>query len=141
MNKTLNFAKLNCLYTLIIFYTLFQATCGDGVVFAFGKNDWGQIGNGTIKNQMKPLKISHDKKFIDIASHWRAYTSIGLSSENVYYVWGELNENKFLRPEETNFKTLDEIFENFGLDTSGNFENDAHSILENGCFEKDYSLI
>jgi alpha-tubulin suppressor-like RCC1 family protein len=74
-----------------------------GVIYTFGKNEHEQIGNGTTENQSKPMKLFHEKKFINIASYWRSNVSIGLSSDNVHYVWGEFNDEKILRPKQTGF--------------------------------------
>jgi alpha-tubulin suppressor-like RCC1 family protein len=61
----------------------------DGVICGFGDNHFGQIGILTKENQIKPTKLNHEKKFIDIASHWNYSISIALSGDNVFYIWGE----------------------------------------------------
>ncbi len=50
----------------------------DGFIYWFGN---GMSG----RNQFKPEKLNHEKRFIDIASHWNEGISIALSFDNVYY--------------------------------------------------------
>jgi alpha-tubulin suppressor-like RCC1 family protein len=113
----------------------------DGFIYAFGNNDCGQIGNGKIEKQMKPFKLTHEKKFVDIASYWRNNISISLSSDNVYFIWGEFKGEKILKLTETKFDTLDKIFASLNLDRSVNFENDNDLIFKNGYFEKYFTEI
>ncbi len=71
-----------------------KITCGafhcllltkNGDIFAFGSNNFGQVGNGMIgKNQFKPEKVNHENIFIDIAAHFDESISIALSFDNTY---------------------------------------------------------
>ncbi len=74
------------------------------VIYAFGYNNFGQSRNGTKEIQIKPAKLNHERKFIDIASHWSRGISIALSSDNIYYVWGNC-KNDILIPRETRLKS------------------------------------
>jgi hypothetical protein len=83
----------------------------DGV-YAFGWNLWGQIGNGNREDQLTPVKLSHEIKFIDIAAHSSLNISVSLSIDNIYYVWGECKKEPFSTPIKTNFRTFAEVFNN-----------------------------
>jgi alpha-tubulin suppressor-like RCC1 family protein len=84
----------------------------DGVIYAFGDNKFGQLGNGDNKNQTQPTKIEHGKKFKDIATHNFESLSMALSFDNIYYVWGNCGE-EILIPIETNFNSFNEAFTHY----------------------------
>jgi RCC1 and BTB domain-containing protein len=56
----------------------------DGDIYAFGDNECGQVGNGTVKEQRFPIKLKLNNKFIDIASH--EYISMSQSIDGICYV-------------------------------------------------------
>jgi serine/threonine protein kinase len=85
----------------------------DGVIYAFGCNLLGQIGNGNKETQLRPVKLSHEIKFIDIAAHSSLNISVSLSVENICYVWGYCKKEYFSTPIKTNFKTFAEVFNNY----------------------------
>jgi hypothetical protein len=85
----------------------------DGVIYAFGCNFWGQIGNGNKESQLRPVKLNHEKKFIDIAAHSSLDISVSLSIDNMSYVWGECKKEYFYTPIKTNFRTFAEVFNNY----------------------------
>jgi hypothetical protein len=82
----------------------------DGVIYAFGDNYWGQLGNGKTENQLIPVKLEYENKFIDIAAHFSLNISVSLSVDNIYYVWGECDEENILIPINTNFNSFNEVF-------------------------------
>jgi alpha-tubulin suppressor-like RCC1 family protein len=82
----------------------------DGIIYGFGYNQFGQIGIVTKENQTKPKKLNHEKKFIDIASHWNYNISMALTNDRVFYVWGEFYKQSFSIPTETMFKSFNAIF-------------------------------
>ncbi|CAG2175839.1 unnamed protein product [Oppiella nova] len=67
-------------------HTLLLST--DGYMYALGGNNWGQIGNGTQRNQSTPVLIAPEMRFKDIVVHYDHTLSIGVSVHNEYYVWG-----------------------------------------------------
>jgi hypothetical protein len=85
----------------------------DGFIYAFGFNLWGQIGNGYKGSQLRPVKLSHEMKFIDIAAHSSLNISVLLSVENICYVWGKCKTEYFYTPIKTNFRTCAEVFNNY----------------------------
>jgi alpha-tubulin suppressor-like RCC1 family protein len=72
-----------------------KITCGEshslfstnnGVIYAFGGNFFGQIVNGMERDFKTPIKLNHEKRFIDIASHWNTFISIAQSLDNMCYI-------------------------------------------------------
>jgi alpha-tubulin suppressor-like RCC1 family protein len=85
----------------------------DKDIYAFGENDAGQVGNPTQDNQLTPFKTSIQNKFIDIAAHNFYDFSAAQTTNGVYYVWGNCGQESNTEPKETNFKSFNEIFENY----------------------------
>jgi alpha-tubulin suppressor-like RCC1 family protein len=64
----------------------------DGDVWAWGRNDQGQLGIGTTTNSKSPARVTTTGDYVDIScgdSHSMALTSGGL-----VYVWGNNNEKQ-----------------------------------------------
>jgi alpha-tubulin suppressor-like RCC1 family protein/tRNA A-37 threonylcarbamoyl transferase component Bud32 len=124
-----------------------KITCGEthsllltnnGVIYAFGNNILGQIGNGMKGCIETPIKLNHEKRFIDIASHWRANISIAQSLDNKYYIWGDCNEQNILIPTETKLRSFNEIlvhYSGYCLEMSEKFIEFNELIFENGFYE------
>jgi alpha-tubulin suppressor-like RCC1 family protein len=85
----------------------------DKDIYVFGKNDVGQVGNRTQDNELTPFKISIQNKFIDIAAHYFYDFSAAQTANGEYYVWGNCGQESNTEPKETNFKSFNEIFENY----------------------------
>jgi alpha-tubulin suppressor-like RCC1 family protein len=131
-----------------------KITCGayhsilltkDGFIYAFGNNSLGQIGNGMVgKIQLIPKKLNHEKRFIDIASHWSANLSIAQSFDNIYYVWGYCKEEYILSPIETKFKSFNEILVHFNgnsLEVSEKFIEFNDLFFNDGYYERVFDEI
>jgi len=105
-------------------------------IYAFGSNFFGQmIGS----NQIKPEKLNHEKKFIDIASHWSAKISIARSLDNLYYVWSYCKEENILSSIESERKSFNEILVHFDGNSaaiSEKFIEFDHLFLSNGYYER-----
>jgi alpha-tubulin suppressor-like RCC1 family protein len=63
----------------------------DRVIYGFGNNEVGQIGNGIKQRKTIPTKLYPEKKFIDIVLHLNYNLSMALSDDNVFYVQCEFN--------------------------------------------------
>jgi alpha-tubulin suppressor-like RCC1 family protein len=117
----------------------------DGNIYSFGYNEFGQIGNNNLRNQLIPRKISFSVKFIDIASHFRYNISIALSDNNIYYIWGKCGKENNMSPKETQFKSLNEIFLNFNqitykpIQIISEFEILMNSFSDNELNEKNFN--
>jgi alpha-tubulin suppressor-like RCC1 family protein len=131
-----------------------KITCGaihslfltnNGVIYAFGDNSLGQIGNGMKGNIEKtPKKLNHEKRFIDIASHWRTYLSIAQSLDNKYYVWGHCKEENILIPIETKLKSFNEILVSYSencLEMSEKFIEFNDLFISDGFYEREFDEI
>ena len=60
------------------------AVLEDGSLWAWGRNDAGQIGNGTYVNQAEPVKIMDDVVFVAAAST----SSMAITSDGTLWAWG-----------------------------------------------------
>ena len=84
-----------------------KAVCGrdhtlllteDGHVYAFGRNDYGQVGNGSTISQFKPVCLNIRIKFKDIISENGNNLSLAISEDNQYYIWGLAQNKSALKP-------------------------------------------
>jgi alpha-tubulin suppressor-like RCC1 family protein len=116
----------------------------DGVIYAFRDNIYGQIRYEIEGKQLILKKLKCEKRFIDIASHWKENISIALSFDGIYYVWDNCGEENILISNETKFKSFNEIFNNyFGYSFEVDVEllefNDL--VFRNGYYEKNFEKI
>jgi RCC1 and BTB domain-containing protein len=130
-----------------------KITCGaihsllltnNGVIYAFGGNFRSQIGNGMKGDIETPIKLNHEMRFIDIASHWRAWISIAQSLDNKYYIWGDCKEQNILIPTETKLKSFNEIlvhYYGYCLEMSEKFIEFNDLLFENGYYERVYDEV
>jgi hypothetical protein len=130
-----------------------KITCGqahsllltnNGVIYAFGHNFYGEIGNGMQEHIKTPIKLNHEKRFIDIASHWSAAISISQSSDNKYYIWGYCKEQNILIPTETKLKSFNEILvhnSGYCLEMSEKLIEFNDLFFENGYYERVFDEI
>jgi hypothetical protein len=108
----------------------------DGVIYAFGYNYCGQLGIGNKESQLRPVELSHEIKFIDIATHSSLNISVSLSVEKIFYVWGDCKIKYFYTPIKTNFRTFAEVFNNY---TSTRYEISEKLIeFEDQLFRSGY---
>jgi hypothetical protein len=86
----------------------------DGYIYAFGHNEFGELGNQKEENELSPHRIKIETKFIDISSRWfySSGISIALSQNRIYY-WGKCGEEIIRKPKPINFKSFVEIYANF----------------------------
>jgi alpha-tubulin suppressor-like RCC1 family protein len=85
----------------------------DGFIYAFGRNQSGELGNQKEENELSPHRIKIETKFIDISSHWNNYISIALSQNGIYFIWGKCGEEIIQTPKPTELKSFVEIYANF----------------------------
>jgi alpha-tubulin suppressor-like RCC1 family protein len=84
----------------------------DGYIYAFGSNEYGELGNQKEENELSPHRIITETKFIDISSRWNQEISIALSQNGICYIWGECGEERIRKPEPTEFESFYEIMPN-----------------------------
>ena len=91
------------------YHSLLLSTDGD--IYAFGCNQFGQIGNGNKMNQNNPFKIITGNKFSDIGSHPLSSISVAMSqTTGNCFVWGESDAEALTSPRETPLQSLHDIF-------------------------------
>jgi alpha-tubulin suppressor-like RCC1 family protein len=111
----------------------------DGVIYALGypyscRDD---IGNNGIEQKLK--KLDHVKIFLDIASHYCESTSIALSFDNIFYIWGGCKENIFAIQIGTEFKSFNQIFSHYFdyySEISEELIEFTDSFFQNGFYKK-----
>jgi hypothetical protein len=81
----------------------------DGDIYAFGKNDCGQIGNGCFEKQIVPAKINCEAKFVDIYAHYGFSFSIAWSVNYTYYIFGKFGNEIIETPAVSNYQSFNEI--------------------------------
>jgi alpha-tubulin suppressor-like RCC1 family protein len=82
----------------------------DGEIYAFGNNEFGQLGIENLDNKSFPTKIPNEKKFSDIASHFHSNMSFAKSNDNIFYYWGKCGDQIVSKPKETNFHSFNDLF-------------------------------
>jgi alpha-tubulin suppressor-like RCC1 family protein len=82
----------------------------DGDIYAFGCNEFGQIGNGNKTNQLSPTKINSPQKFEDISCNHLLNISVAKADNDYCYVWGECEKKSFSTPQKTKMKSFNEVF-------------------------------
>jgi alpha-tubulin suppressor-like RCC1 family protein len=102
----------------------------DGDIYAFGSNNWGQIGNNCFSNQMIPQKLYSSVKYTEITSHFRYNISIAVSVDNTFYVWGKCGGKVIKSPKETKFNSMNDIFINFLQITNKSFRTTFVSDID-----------
>jgi alpha-tubulin suppressor-like RCC1 family protein len=136
--KNVSFKKISCgkCHSLLL--------SNDGVIYAFGDNRWGQIGNGSKEMLPTPVKLTHTNRFIDIASNFMEDISSSLSIDNLFYVWGKCKEEIFITPFQTTYASFDEIFSNFTFiqyEPSKQLIDFNDSLFRYGYYKREYTQI
>lgn len=128
--------------------TIMKISCGQGhslllsdggEIYTLGNNCCGQLGLGNRENQRTPVKLNHEKKFVDIDCHWSKDISIALSSDEIYYAWGECGIEDHLLPIETGFKSSNDLFDHYSyynLSLSQELTRFEFGFIRDGFFEK-----
>jgi hypothetical protein len=82
----------------------------DGDIYAFGCNEFGQIGNGNKTDQLSPSKINGPQKFEEISCNLLLNISVAKADNDYCYVWGECENESFSTPQKTEMKSFNEVF-------------------------------
>ena len=72
----------------------------DGIVYSWGNNNYGQLGDGTLVNRRIPVAVNASgslagKRFVKIAAGYD--TSFAIDSDGVLYSWGDNNHGQLGR--------------------------------------------
>lgn len=76
---------LNNIIAIAAGYTMSIALRSDGTVWSWGRNDYGQLGNGTLINSMVPVQVSGLTDIVQIGAGTHA---IALRSDGTMWAWG-----------------------------------------------------
>jgi hypothetical protein len=134
--KNISFKKISCgqRHSLLL--------SNDGVIYAFGDNRFGQIGNGDKEKHAKTVKLTHYEKFTDIASSFIEDISVSQSIDNNFYVWGKCGKEIHTTPFLINFKSFDEVFSNFSCIQYKSCNSRVKDFLfRDGYFESEFTII
>jgi len=85
----------------------------EGHIYVFGENNKIQLGNIYLRKLSPPFKLNISGKYSDIASHSFHDFSVALSTNGIYYIWGEFDNKVYEEPTPTDFSSLDEIYAKF----------------------------
>ncbi|OXM87400.1 fibronectin type III domain-containing protein [Paenibacillus rigui] len=78
--------RINDVFSIAAGYEHSLALKNDGTVWSWGRNDFGQLGNGTTANQSYPVQVSGLSNISAIAAGW--YNSVALKSDGTVWTWG-----------------------------------------------------
>lgn len=72
-------------------YEHYAVICKDHSLWMWGRNDYGQIGNGTVEYQERPVKIMDDVEKVQLFS----FSSAAIQSDGSLWGWGDNFDNRF----------------------------------------------
>lgn len=75
----------------------------DGTLWTWGRNDEGQLGDGTTANKYSPVKIGTDSDWVDVYAG--GYHTLALKSDGTLWTWGA-NNNGQLGDGTTTFRSV-----------------------------------
>jgi hypothetical protein len=107
--NNLSIHKISCGYK----HSLLLTTDGD--IYSCGSNSYSELGFEKIGKTNKILKLKSNYKFADISSHAYRNLSMGLTISGIYLIWGKWGENVIETPQETKFRSFNEILVNVGM--------------------------
>jgi hypothetical protein len=117
----------------------------DEHIYAFGLNDFGEVGNGKIRVQKFPIKLELNNKFIDIASHPYYSISMSQSIDGIYYVFGKFQGKDVLSPQLTKYESFEDILIsnniNYNIKTFEKLIEFKDSFVKNGFYSKNFENI
>jgi len=70
----------------------------DGTLWAWGRNDYGQLGNGTQDDEYDPTQIGEDDKWVSVSAG-RNHT-VAIKSDGTLWAWGEDDQQQLGNGEE-----------------------------------------
>ena len=62
------------------------AVKSDGRLWAWGRNNYGQVGDGTTTDSLSPVQIGSDNKWVMVSAG--VYHSLGVKSDGTLWAWG-----------------------------------------------------
>ncbi|GAB6032349.1 RCC1 and BTB domain-containing protein 2 [Chamberlinius hualienensis] len=87
------------------------ALSDEGMLYGWGDNSYGQLGNGRRDNRAIPQRVAANiERVVDIAAFHYNYLSAALTQLCQVYVWGQCRGQTVPFPKETLFHSLHEVF-------------------------------
>ncbi|KYN38601.1 RCC1 and BTB domain-containing protein 1 [Trachymyrmex septentrionalis] len=92
------------------------ALTDDKKIYAWGRNDDGQLGIGSKTTSCKPIMIKHETgiKWVDIAALNCSNISVAVSEEGRVYVWGNCHGESIVTPTVTPFSNMHDAIARYG---------------------------
>jgi hypothetical protein len=118
--------KISCGYKHSILLTT------DGDIYLCGSNSYSELGFEKIGQTNKILKLKSRYKFDDISSYAYRSLSMGLTIDGIYLIWGKWGENIIETPQETKFRSFNEILVNVGMKFDSNIFT-KKTLIYNDC--------
>jgi hypothetical protein len=113
-------------------------------VYAFGSNEFGQLGRNDIGKSFVPLRIDCESElnFTEIASHFSCNFSAALQDGQIVYTWGKCLERKLTRPTiSNNFEKVNDVFNKYMRISYEPFKFDFdynEYLIQNGRYEREF---
>jgi len=64
----------------------------DGTLWAWGNNEAGQLGDGTLSDSHTPIHIGSDNDWVEVAAG--IYHSLAVKTDGTLWFWGSLDYNR-----------------------------------------------
>jgi alpha-tubulin suppressor-like RCC1 family protein len=68
--------------------TLIHGIAGSGTLWAWGRNQAGQLGNGNTTNSNKPVEVLNDRRFIALSLNANSSHTVALDAGGTVQAWG-----------------------------------------------------
>jgi alpha-tubulin suppressor-like RCC1 family protein len=88
-NPTMEVTNLSGVVTIVVGENHGLAAKDDGTVWAWGLNNWGQLGDGTTNNRTAPVQVSGLYGIVDVAAGFSH--SLALRYDGTVWAWGNNN--------------------------------------------------
>ena len=113
------------------------ALTDEGSLYAWGANSYGQLGVGNKSNCSTPMRAAEDiGRIIEVAATHYSHISAAVSHiTSSCYMWGQVHGQSCVKPVETPFRNLHEVFSSFSTPAVTPYQMEAEmpqgpSILE-----------
>ncbi|XP_007910714.1 RCC1 and BTB domain-containing protein 1 isoform X1 [Callorhinchus milii] len=100
-----------CVQQIVCGYAHTLALTDEGLLYAWGANNYGQLGTGNKTNQPVPALINMEKeRVVEIAACHSSYTSAAKTQNGQVYMWGQCRGQSITLPHLTHFTCTDDVF-------------------------------
>ncbi|XP_054864225.1 RCC1 and BTB domain-containing protein 1 isoform X5 [Amphiprion ocellaris] len=101
-----------CVHQIASGYGHCLALTDEGLLYAWGANTYGQLGNGNKSNHLSPVQIMADKesRIVEVAACHSTHTSAAKTQSGQVYMWGQCRGQAIVLPHLTHFANTDDVF-------------------------------